>query len=349
MVKLPNKTPAPAAPPQASYYTVRASFLAALVARFESQGRSAQPLLNQIGISTAQLADSYGSIPLPQFVAFLESAAATVKDENLGARMGTTIKAGDMGPVGLALSLSRTISDGMDRMARFVNALQGGTESQWGRTDDTFIYSYRISQSGIWPRRQDAEFSISSLIQVIRDNFTGRFAPMEVHFEHAPPANPLELERMFRAPVRYLQPINRLLVDKDTALKPLRKEDPELISTLERHVQDTIGHTPLSATIRDATSTVIQTNLGLSAITLERVAAALQLSPRTLQRRLASEGSSLRAELESVRKDRAIRLLAQPGARVGEVAQALGYGDATAFWRAYRGWTGHAPTDHPAS
>ncbi|MCB1356672.1 MAG: AraC family transcriptional regulator [Maritimibacter sp.] len=326
------------------FSSVRASFLTALVDRFEAQGRSAQPLLNRVGISLAQLSDPYGAIPLPLFVAFLEAAAELADDPFLGARIGAGLAAADMGPVGIILSLSASVDRGMGRIARYADALQRGTQSQWVEDNDQFVFAYRISDRTIWPRRQDAEFTLASVTQVIRDNFSPRFAPLEVHLEHPAPADPAPLERLFRAPVHYLQPINRLIVAQADATRVMRQEDQGLLATLERHVRDLIGEaTPLGDT-SSAARAVIDANLGLSAITLDRVAAALHLGPRTLQRRLAAEDTSLRQLLHDVRHDRATRLLDQPGARVGQVAQALGYTDPTAFWRAWRDWTGEAPS-----
>ncbi|WP_425101965.1 AraC family transcriptional regulator [Tropicibacter sp. S64] len=349
MVNLPkNSTPDRAAPGTA-FSAVRASFLAALITRFEAQGRSAQPLLNRIGISAAQLSDPYGAIPLPLFVKFLEAAADMADDPVLGARIGAGLTAADMGPVGLILSLSGSVDRGMNRIARYVNALQSGTQSQWVQDGDRFIFSYRIADGGIWPRRQDAEFSLSSTTQVIRDNFSSRFAPLEVHFEHSAPDDSQTLSRMFRAPVRYLQPINRLVIAQADAVRVLRQEDVGLLDTLERHVRDLIGAVhPLpegAGGTSAAARAVINASLGLSTVTLDRVAAALHIGPRTLQRRLAAESTSLRDLLADLRHARAARLLALPGARVGQVAQALGYTDPTAFWRAWQGWTGETPTE----
>ncbi|NIZ12128.1 AraC family transcriptional regulator [Phaeobacter sp. HF9A] len=344
MVNLLNISQTGRTAPKTAFSSIRASFLAALIERFEAQERSAQPLLNRVGITTAQLSDPYGAIPLPLFVAFLEAAAEMTDDPFLGARIGTGLKAADMGPVGLILSLSASVERGMTRIARYVNALQGGTQSQWIEDRDQFVFSYRIADGSIWPRRQDAEFSLASLTQVIRDNFSSRFAPLEVHFEHPAPDDPTPLERLFRAPLRYLQPINRLVIARPDAIRVMRQEDQGLLATLERHVRDLIGEaTPLGDTT-SAARAVIDANLGLTAITLDRVAAALHLGPRTLQRRLAAEGTSLRSLLDALRHERAARLLEQPGARVGQVAQALGYTDPTAFWRAWRGWTGEAPS-----
>lgn len=348
MVNLPKNAPLPTAPKGAAFASVRASFLAALIDRIEAQGRSAQPILNRVGISAAQLSDPYGAIPLPLFVTFLEEAAQMTRDPLLGAQIGAGLKPADMGPVGIILSLSGTIDAGMRRVALYANALQGGTQSQWLPDGDAMVFSYRIADQSIWPRRQDAEFTLSSVTQVIRDNFLSRFAPREVHLEHAPPVDPKPLERLFRAPIRYLQPTNRLIIARVDTARVLRQEDPGLIATLERHVRDLIGDTGSLAHPAAGTSlaarAVIGATLGLSSVSLERIAAALHLGPRTLQRQLAVEGTSLRALLNSVRRERAGHLLSQPGARVGQVAQSLGYGDPTAFWRAYRGWTGESPS-----
>ena len=349
MVKLPQTYAERPEPQGAAFSSVRASLLTALIDRFEAQGRSAQPLLNRIGIGSAQLSDPYGAIPLAQFVAFLEAAAVSADDPFLGAHIGSGLTAADMGPVGIILSLSASIERGMNRIARYVDALQRGTQSQWIEDRDRFIFTYRISDGAIWPRRQDAEFSLTSVTNVIRDNFSRRFAPQEVHLEHPAPEDLQPLARFFRAPVRYSQPINRLIIARTDATRIMRQEDESLLATLERHVRDLIGEaTPIRDT-SSAARAVIDANLGLSAITLDRVAAALHLGSRTLQRRLAAENTSLRKLLEDVRRDRATRLLGQTGARVGEVAQALGYTDPTAFWRAWRDWTGESPSSRLGS
>ncbi|WHZ38168.1 helix-turn-helix domain-containing protein (plasmid) [Sagittula sp. MA-2] len=205
-------------------------------------------------------------------------------------------------------------------------------------------FAYRIVNGNTWPRRQDAEFFLSSLTQVIRDNFSSRFAPLEIHLKHPALEDPQPLERMFRAPVRDHQPVNRLIIARPDALRVIRHEDLGLLATRERQVRDLIGEATPALDTTSAARAVIDANLGISAITLDRVAAALHLGPRTLQRRLAAEGTSLRTILEDVRQIRAVRLLSQPRARVGLVAQTVGYTDLTAFWRAWRGWIGEAPS-----
>lgn len=328
------------------FSSVRASFMSALVQRLEATGRSAQPLLNRTGIGLSQLTDPYGTIPLGRFVAFLEGAAEVVGDPNIGARIGADLTAGDMGPVGIVLSLSGRVDTGIERFVRYTNALQGGTDSQWVLNDRHWTFTYRLTDQNIWPRRQDAEFSLSSLVQVVRDNFSSRWAPLEVHFEHGTPLNADTLEKLFRCPVRFSQSINRIIVAKDACDTIVRPEDPALLAALERHVREIIGSAEDPRTTSESVRTVIESRLGFSPVTIDHVAQALAMTPRSLQRHLSLEGTSFRQLLEDLRRTRAHLLLSQRGAKVANVADALGYSDPTAFWRAWRGWTGTAPSRH---
>ena len=328
------------------FSSVRASFLTALVSRFEATGTNVQLLLNRTGITVAQLNDPYGAIPLPQFVAFLEAAAVETHNESIGARIGAQLTASDMGPVGIVLSLSENIENGITRFANYANALQEGAETQWIQQGDLMVFTYRLRDSNIWPRRQDAECSLVSLVQVVRDNFKSRWSPQEVHFEHSSPADPQPLERFFRCPVRFSQPFNRFLVDRHTCRSNIRRENPALLAALERHVEDIIGAVAPVQNISESVTAVINASLGISPVTVDHAARALSMTPRSLQRHLAEAGTSFRELLETTRRERAQMLLSQPKARVAQVADALGYADSTAFWRAWHKWTGTAPSDH---
>lgn len=79
---------------------------------------------------------------------------------------------------------------------------------------------------------------------------------------------------------------------------------------------------------------------------LDAVAAALQLHPRTLRRRLAEEGTSFRALTNDVRATLATELLSQVGLTVEQVARRLGYAETAAFTHAFSRWFGVAPNEY---
>ena len=80
------------------------------------------------------------------------------------------------------------------------------------------------------------------------------------------------------------------------------------------------------------------------ALGLEEAALELGLSPRTLHRRLQDEGANFRAIKDALRRDLALARLAKQGESVARVAADLGYSEPSAFFRAFQGWTGEAPS-----
>ncbi|WP_198666130.1 AraC family transcriptional regulator [Tropicimonas sp. IMCC34043] len=78
---------------------------------------------------------------------------------------------------------------------------------------------------------------------------------------------------------------------------------------------------------------------------IDRFAAAAGLSRRTLQRRLSDEGTSYSALLDEVRRNRALRGLAEGSSRIGDIAADLGYSGQPAFHRAVRRWATVSPSE----
>ena len=75
-----------------------------------------------------------------------------------------------------------------------------------------------------------------------------------------------------------------------------------------------------------------------------RLAAASGLSLRTLQRRLAAEGTSFSALLEDVRREQALERLAAGVGSLADLSASLGYKRQSALTRAVRRWTGRPPS-----
>jgi AraC-like DNA-binding protein len=76
--------------------------------------------------------------------------------------------------------------------------------------------------------------------------------------------------------------------------------------------------------------------------------AQLRMSERTLNRRLNDAGTQFRSLLDDVRRERAQHLLQHTQLGISDIAQRLGFGDATAFGRAFRRCFGVSPSQFRA-
>ena len=83
--------------------------------------------------------------------------------------------------------------------------------------------------------------------------------------------------------------------------------------------------------------------------TLRATARDLQISPRTLQRRLDDRGLSFTVLLARAEAQRACHLLRNQTLHISEISRALGYRDPSSFSRAFRHWTGVSPREYRSS
>ena len=328
-----------------NYAAIRSTLLASMLDRFAALGLSPTTLLAKQKIGLDILKDPYTQLTMNEYIALFESAAEMSGDEHIGAKIGLEMRAGDLGPIGILLSLSRSIYVGLDRLNRSARALQTGTEINFFDDGDEVSWSYRLTDDRLESRRQDAEFSLVSTVQIIRNNFLRRWSPREVHFEHAPPNDPEFLQKVFGCPVLYGQATNRLVLDRGPLMDLYRTEDTALILMIERHIADLIASTPSQSTLSAAVEGIVSSSLGFRPVSVDRVANALGLSARNLQRKLGEEGTSVREILDGIRRERAHVMLTEQHLPVGEIARALGYSDGTAFWRATKRWSGEITSD----
>lgn len=325
---------------------VRGSIVRIATDEFVRCGGNRDRVLKEHGLTRRVLTTPHASVPLARYVAMFETMARELDDPLFGAKVGLRTRPADLGAAGTIMARSCSIAAALDRLTRFVTSYQPGTQSLLGESDDLLVWTYRLGNADIWPRGQDAEFTLSAAIQLIRHAFRHDWRPELVQLEHAPASRAvaMRVERLFGCPVQFEAPSNGLMFYADEARVRVRSEDAELIAALEGFLADIIPEEVRTASWSSRVLTLIATYLGQQPITLDGLAADLSTTRRSLQRHLAAEGTSLRELLRNHRHEIAQRRLQAGVAHLGSLAEALGYADGSVFWRAHRNWTGTSPS-----
>lgn len=135
----------------------------------------------------------------------------------------------------------------------------------------------------------------------------------------------------------------RLLMRPEDADLPLISRSPALWGTLEpeftRQLEDASAVVPMATRVRRA----LLDGLPGGCTTAEEMARRLNVSKRSLQRRLAEEGTSFQALLNAIRANLSQRYLKDSNLSVPEISHLLGFRDTSSFFRAFQGWTGTTP------
>jgi AraC-like DNA-binding protein len=147
------------------------------------------------------------------------------------------------------------------------------------------------------------------------------------------------------AAVRFDAPAHRLVFDRELLDRPIRLADPVAARMAREHCEQQLAMLPTAHdVVARARHLLMDPDGGIAS--LPAIARTLHVSTRTLKRRLADAGSSYRELLDDARRQRALVLLAQPELDLTAIALRLGYSDATNFSRAFRRWTGAAPSKY---
>lgn len=338
------------APHPTSGDLVRHPVVRIIAGALASGSGQARALLGRHGFGGIQHDDAYGVTALARYTALFEDAAALLGEPALGLRLGRSLSPSELGPLGIYVVNQPDLRHALGAFTSHISALQGGTSVEVIEEGDIALFCYRILSPGIWPRRQDAEFSIATTCAIVRSMLGADWQPLDVHFEHERGPSAPALEAYFGLAPRFGEASNRLVLSRSDLECPARGaglrgiSSASLLPFIERHLNDLsldVGPRDIAAQV----SAIIERRLGRSHLVIESVAADLAVPVRSLQRALARRGVSFWELVQRHREARANALLDAGELSLADIADELGYADATAFSRAYKAWTGRPPRE----
>lgn len=136
---------------------------------------------------------------------------------------------------------------------------------------------------------------------------------------------------------------NRIVFRQDDTLLPFLSVNNAMFGIFESVLEKRLSELAQAATVRERVRACLTELLASGLTGIGDVAERLAMSPRTLQRKLAQEGTSFQAELNRLRSDVAHVYLTRTRYSNAEIAFLLGYDDPNSFVRAFHGWTGATP------
>lgn len=275
---------------------------------------------------------------------FFDLAWRRLDDPAFGLRAGCVLRPERYGISGLTAMASPTFGAALRRKARYNRLVWGDSYRVEESADDFSVSTEAPDESRPWSySRVDLEFA--SLLTFGRRFADAAIAPRRVAFRRPEPDFRALYEEVFRCPVAFSQPANRIHFAQEDARRPLVSADARAADWLEfgaRAALERIDDSGVTARVRAQMERMLQGEEP----TLQAVASQLCLSERTLQRRLSAEGQTFRRLLDEMRRDVAQRSLAAGKRNVTELAYLLGFEDSNSFYRSFKRWTGTTPESY---
>lgn len=331
--------------------TVAGGFVTGMLAGMTRLERDAAPMLKTVGIDPAGLAAPDARIPLATYAALYNRVAEALDDEAFGL-FAAPMRGGSFEFLAHAMIGAGSLKEALERLSRYLRILlpamnvgvdrRGGTA--WLRIEETAP----IAGGGADPGRVFAFEWLLRLIHGLACWLADRGLALDaVAFPFPRPPHAADYALIYTAnstfdaaqlEARFQASLLDLPVRRDeAALDAFLVGAPGRIATLYRRDRDTVR------AIRDVLLRALP-----ALPQLDDVAARLHLSPRSLHRRLAEEGTNFRKIRDDLRCDLALSRLAKTEVPIAALATELGYADPSAFYRACIAWTGTSPSEYRA-
>jgi AraC-like DNA-binding protein len=320
------------------------AFVRAMVRAYERAGQDPSAALRQAQITPAALRRADARITAEQMETISGLAMQQLDDEALG-WFSRRLPWGSYGMLCRASITSPDLGLALKRWCRHHRLL----------TEDIVLHldsDGGIARLRIEERRDLAEMREICCVTLLRyvHGFAcwaidSRIPLREVAFPFPAPRHHDAYPLMFPGPVRFGAPNAGFGFDAAYLALPLRRDERALQTMLQRALPLTVlqyrRDRLLAQRVREALRgrTAELTDAGA-------IAAALNVSVRTLHRQLRDEGSSLQALKDEVRRERAVEMLERSTRPVKQIARSVGFRNEKSFARAFRQWTGATPGAH---
>ena len=261
---------------------------------------------------------------------------------DLGLELGSRENLSHFGLPGFAMSTARTFGEAAQIGLHYQNQSGGLTDASLeidGRFAALVVIS-KLHDASVLPFVIEEVFA--SVFSIARILIGSHFRIHSLELAYPAPAYAARYQELFACQLHFGRARNRCLFELRWFDAPITTHSDamsaQLHTLLEQRAKEKAAPSHTATAMEQLLS-----RPGNATLTIEHVAHALQISVRTLRRRLSEDGTSFRAISERIRTKTALLYLREQGMTVAETSALLGFSDARAFRRAFKRWVGQAP------
>ncbi len=242
---------------------------------------------------------------------------------------------------------SKNLQDATEKMAKFISAATTGlTISSF--SDEYFNVQISATATGVYVGDEAMDALMARITHLATMASSPGIQPVKILLKRPVPKCLPAFGQFFSCPIEFNQQSNRIVFSLESATRPFKTTNLSLSTHLEQYLKEYIEqHLP-----SDTTNMLIKNiyrnladMLPDGKPTLAQMANRLNMSQRTLQRKLKEESLSFQELLNKMRLDLACHYLKKEEDNIETISDALGFSSYTSFIRFFKGETGLTPKE----
>lgn len=303
----------------------------------DTSGQLKQQLLNALQLDEEQLRNPNLRLPIVQVDRLLAVAKQISNKPELGLVVGQKFELKNYGLLGFMLSYCDTFAEVADLSTRYYRYLSSDKAPIVEQKDGKVIVRHKVSTGQAAEEQTRAELFVSAILQSA-DILCSQKIPLEqLKFQFPEP----DYSKLYRdyfsgTQVSFNNSHTELVFDESCLAIRLDFPDQEMKAAIRQQLDEVIHKEKASGYIQQVTNILTQQDQGFAFnLTLNEVASLLNISGKTLSRRLQQEGSNFKQLHEQVRHQFALKLLNNRQNKIDHIALELGYADRSSFDRSF--------------
>ena len=283
---------------------------------------------------------SSGRMSLEQWTQKVRSAVALAPGPARGLEIGSKVRLAHTGALGYLVVNSKTLAELLETYMLLEKWFYGRNWASSSTNGTEFEIAWE-QDKGL-PDRLIEQLHAMALLTIVRESCPTAGHPARVEVMNEELDERTAYEKAFGCKVLFKRPALRLAFPVGALHAPVEIHHSS-IKVASRNRERTMREAYPGATqfVRAVQGSIMRF-LPMGA-PIDSVAAAMNMSRRSLQRRLSHAGCTYRQLLIGIRERHASRLLEDPQISLKDAAFLLGYAEQSAFNHAYRHWTGSSP------
>jgi len=307
----------------------------------------AQALLGT-GLDEAQLSRADSLVSSEQFDRIYRNLYRLAARADFGLALGQALNLSRWGLLSAALFSSKTLGDALATANQLRVLLRSRFTLSAAMRDGGYDIEVRKREGMEYPLNSvfAHEMLFASLQVQIAQLLGADFRFSEVRLNYPPPSHTAEYSRYFSCKVLFNAPVSGFRIERDTMHQPLplanpaAKQQAMLVAEAELKRVLQVQKGDIGWQVR----ALIQGSE--QRLALDDVAAGLNLSPRTLRRKLQEAGLTFRQISDEELLKKSMLLLDDQQQKVSSVAVACGFKDLLSFREAFKRWSGMTPQEY---
>lgn len=300
------------------------------------------------GLDTGSWKDPYARFPDARLDDAWFRATSLLSDPCIGLDAARFLSPASLHALGFAWLASDSLHDALSRLVRYSDMISDRLRLQLTLSGDccrlTLLQGELEGRAAA--QRMDAFWA--GLLGLSRLITSDDLCPSALALRRPPPPCVDAFYALFRAPVEFGAARDSITFARAVAERPLPTSNRALARANDQVVDDYLVRVSTDDLPGRVKSRLVEL-LPRGSASEAAVADSLHVSLRTLQRRLADEGTSFKVLLDEARRDLALRFIGERRLSIKEASYLLGFSEPGNFSRAFRRWTGTTPSRYRTS